>query len=190
MPPKPSTTLDIRTVAEWRRWLEKHHASVSEIWLVFHKVHTGAPCIAYSDALDEALCYGWIDSLVARLDDDRFARKFTPRKADSRWSDVNRRRYAELAASGRVKPSGLARAPTSRSYAPTPPRRTSDAVPAYIRKALERRPAVWKAFQELPPAQRRRYVNWIDTAKQDATKERRLREAVERLSKGQPLGLK
>ena len=64
-------------------WLAKNHATVSEIWLVFHKVHTGKPTISYEDAVDEALCYGWVDSLIKRLDDNRYARKFTPRKPDS-----------------------------------------------------------------------------------------------------------
>ncbi|HKP29292.1 MAG TPA: hypothetical protein VJU15_07805, partial [Gemmatimonadales bacterium] len=89
-------TLLVQTPKEWRAWLQKHHASEAEIWLVFHKQHTGVPSIEYQDALDEALCHGWIDSLIKRIDDDRFARKFTPRKPDSRWSEVNRKRYAEL----------------------------------------------------------------------------------------------
>ena len=97
-------TLHVRTLHEWRRWLTKHHASVPELWLVFYKQHTGVASIDYKDALDEALCFGWVDSLVKRLDDRRFARKFTPRRADSRWSEVNRKRYGELKAAGRLKP--------------------------------------------------------------------------------------
>src|SRR6187455_922972 len=115
-------TLLMRTLDEWRDWLTDHHASESEVWLIFHKQHTGVASIDYKDALDEALCFGWIDSLVKRLDDRRFARKFTPRRADSRWSDVNRKRYAELKAAGRIKPPGAERPPTARTYAPLPPR--------------------------------------------------------------------
>src|SRR3954447_21845386 len=99
-------TLDVRTLAGWRRWLAEHHDSDTEVWLIFHKRHTGEPSVEYGDALDEALCFGWIDSLIKRLDDDRYARKFTPRKPDSKWSSVNRRRYAVLEASGRLMPSG------------------------------------------------------------------------------------
>jgi uncharacterized protein YdeI (YjbR/CyaY-like superfamily) len=109
-------TYDARTAARWHKWLEKHHDSESEVWLVFYKVHTGVKSITYQDALDEALCFGWVDSRVKRLDDDRFARKFTPRKPDSRWSDTNRKRYAELQAEGRLMPSGADRAPTARGY--------------------------------------------------------------------------
>ena len=86
-------TLDVRTREKWRAWLAKHHDSESEIWLIFHKQHTGEASVAYQDALDEALCYGWIDSLIKRIDADRYARKFTPRTADSNWSTINVKRY-------------------------------------------------------------------------------------------------
>jgi len=75
-------TLLARTPAQWRAWLARHHASESEVWLIFYKQHTGVASIDYQDALDEALCFGWVDSLVKRVDDRRYARKFTPRRAD------------------------------------------------------------------------------------------------------------
>lgn len=179
------------TVEQWRDWLAEHHDSESEVWLVFHKVHTGVESIAYGDALDEALCFGWVDSLVKRLDDDRFARKFTPRRADSRWSDTNRKRYAELAASGRLQPAGRARAPSDRGYDPPPPRLPLPAkLPAYIEKALARRPTALRHFQALPPSHRRRYIAWIESAKRDETKLRRLKEAIRLLAAGKELGLK
>ena len=184
-------TLLARTIAEWRDWLARHHDSESEVWLIFHKQHTGIASIDYKDALDEALCIGWVDSLVKRLDDRRFARKFTPRRADSRWSDVNRKRYAELKASGRLKAPGIARAPTSRGYAPRPARRELPArLPSYIQSALRKRPAALRIFEALPPSQRRQYVAWIDSAKRKETKLRRLQEAVGLLAAGKPLGLK
>ncbi len=99
---KPFKTLEIATRRQWRSWLDKHHDSQAEIWLVFFKQHTGQKGIEYRDALEEALCFGWVDSLVKRLDDERFARKFTPRKADSRWSTVNRKLYADLLDRGLV----------------------------------------------------------------------------------------
>ena len=93
-------TLLVHTLEQWRDWLTEHHDSESEVWLIFHKLHTGVRSIAYWDALDEALCFGWVDSLVKRLDESRYARTFTPRKADSRWSTINRKRYAALKAAG------------------------------------------------------------------------------------------
>jgi uncharacterized protein YdeI (YjbR/CyaY-like superfamily) len=181
-------TLDVRTCAQWRKWLAGHHRTESEIWLVFHKRQTGRPSIDYHDALDEALCFGWIDSLVKRLDDERYARKFTPRKADSKWSAVNRKRYAQLRASGRLKAAGLARAPTNRRY--DPPRQLPATVPPYIQQALKKHPAAWKTFEKLAPSYRRLYVGWIDAAKREETKTRRLREAVALLAAGKKLGLK
>src|SRR5262245_59479939 len=90
------------TVDQWRGWLAKHHDLESEVWLIFHIRHTGVASIDYKEALDEALCFGWVDSLIKRLDDRRYARKFTPRRGDSRWSALNRKRYAALKANGRL----------------------------------------------------------------------------------------
>jgi uncharacterized protein YdeI (YjbR/CyaY-like superfamily) len=184
-------TFSPKTVDQWRQWLAEHHDSESEVWLVFHKRHTGVASIDYTDALDEALCFGWVDSLVKRLDDRRYARKFTPRRADSRWSAINRTRYAALEASGRLHPAGIERAPTERGYDPRPPRfEMPSALPAYIQAALEKHPRALRHFEALAPSQRRRYLGWIESAKQSATKQRRLKEAIRLLTAGQVLGLK
>src|SRR5215471_826710 len=183
-------TLSVQTLDAWRDWLVSHHRSESEIWLVFHKQHTGVASIDYKAALDEALCFGWVDSLVKRIDERRFARKFTPRRADSRWSDVNRKRYAELEASGRLHPAGIARPPTDRGYGPRQPRRPLPAkLPAYIQAAFCQHPKASRYYKELPPEQRRRYIAWIDSAKREETKLRRLKEAIRLLTSGQILGL-
>lgn len=188
MAAKEMKTFAARTAEQWRAWLAKHHDSESEVWLIFNKRHTGQASIAYKDALDEALCFGWVDSLIKRLDEDRYARKFTPRKPDSIWSAINRKRYAELKASGRLQPSGIARAPTARTYGARPPLPTG--VPPYIQKALKKQATVWRNFEVLALSERRRYVVWIDIAKQDETKQRRLREVIRVLAAGQKLGLK
>ena len=184
---KTFKTLDVQTLEQWRSWLADHHDSESEVWLVFHKRHTGRPSIAYQDALDEALCFGWVDSLIKRLDDARYARKFTPRKADSKWSAVNRKHYARLKAGGRLKPPGLNRAPTDRSYDKPPAPST---IPAYIQEALQRTPTARRHFESLAPSYRRNYIGWIDSAKQQETKMRRLQEAINLLVAGKTLGLK
>lgn len=180
-------TLEVRSKDEWRDWLAQHHDSDSEVWLVFRK-RPARPSVAYGDALDEALCFGWIDSLIKRLDDDRYARKFTPRRPDSRWSTANRQRYARLEASGRLKPPGLRRPPTARSG--DAPRPAPSKLPPYIRRALRSRPAAWRHFEKLAPSLRRRYVGWIDSARREETRARRLREALGLLAAGKPLGLK
>jgi len=184
-------TLRAQRIDQWREWLEEHHASTSEVWLDFYKRHTGVATVEYKDALDEALCYGWVDSLVKRLDDRRYARKFTPRRAESRWSDANRKRYAELQAGGRLRPAGIQRPPTDRGYAPRPPRLALPArLPRYIQAAFKAHPAARRHFDALGPAQRRRYVAWIDSAKREETKLRRLQEAIRLLTSGRVLGLK
>jgi uncharacterized protein YdeI (YjbR/CyaY-like superfamily) len=180
-----------RTIDQWRKWLDEHHDSESEVWLIFYKRHTGVGSIAHADALDEALCVGWVDSLVKRLDDSRYVIKFTPRKPDSRWSTINRKRYAALKAAGRLKPGGIKRAPTNRSYGPRPPRFEMPAtLPAYIQAAFEKQPAARRYFEGLAPSHRRRYIGWIESAKREETKARRLQEAIRLLAAGKPLGLK
>jgi uncharacterized protein YdeI (YjbR/CyaY-like superfamily) len=178
-------TLDVRTVSAWRAWLQKNHRSETEVWLVFHKRHTGVPSIEYGDALDEALCFGWIDSLIKRLDDDRYARKFTPRKTNSRWSTINRKRYEALKASGRLKAAGLALAPTGRS-GDLP---KVSGIPDYIERAIKRNKAAWKFFQGLAPSYQRLYIAFVDSAKQEATKAKRLQQVMERLVAGEKPGM-
>src|SRR5437016_14182591 len=109
-------TLEVRNRQHWRTWLQKNHTSSPGVWLVFYKDHTGVQSIPYDDAVREALCFGWIDSLIKRLDDDRYARKFTPRKPASKWSESNRARWAELDAAGLLAARGLAAAPTDKRY--------------------------------------------------------------------------
>jgi uncharacterized protein YdeI (YjbR/CyaY-like superfamily) len=176
-----------RTREQWRNWLAAHHESESEVWLVFNKCHTGRASVSYDDAVEEALCFGWIDSIIKRIDDARYARKFTPRKPGSKWSNANRRRYAELQARGLLAASGLMSPPTARSGdAPRPPR----VLPQYIEQALKAEPPAWDYFERLAPSCRRMYIAWIDSAKKQETKMRRLSEAIGRLRAGKKLGLK
>jgi uncharacterized protein YdeI (YjbR/CyaY-like superfamily) len=180
-------TLDIRTRKQWRTWLRKNHKSSPGVWVMYHKEHTGVPSIPYEDLVREALCFGWIDSLIKSLDDDRYARKVTPRKPTSKWSDLNRRRWAELNAAGLLEAAGKAAAPTANSYAPKP---VIPELPAYIAKAFKANARAWALFQTLPARERRNFVVWIHIAKREETRERRIREAVGLLARGEKLGLK
>jgi uncharacterized protein YdeI (YjbR/CyaY-like superfamily) len=174
-------TFDARTVERWRGWLKRHHDSENEVWLIFHKKHTGKPSVAYKDALDEALCYGWIDSLIKRIDDNRYARKFTPRKAESNWSSINIKRYNELKAAKRLAPPGLARSPEGRPVVDGP---KTDVLPAYIERAIRKDAKAWPFFESLAPSHRRLYINWIDAAKREETKQKRIEQAIEKLRAG------
>jgi uncharacterized protein YdeI (YjbR/CyaY-like superfamily) len=189
MPAGRIKTLDVRTHSQWRQWLQQRHRTDTEIWLVFRKRHTGEASIDYEDAVEEALCFGWIDSLVRRLDDERYARKFTPRKPDSRWSAINRRRYAAVKAKGLLSAAGRKLAPTDR-IAVAPAKRSWTSLPSYVEQGMKANPRAWKHFESLAPSYRRAYIGWIDSAKREETKARRLREAVELLAAGRKLGLK
>ncbi|MEX2262173.1 MAG: YdeI/OmpD-associated family protein [Bryobacteraceae bacterium] len=180
-------TLEVRNRQQWRTWLGKHHASSPGIWLAFYKDHTGVNSIPYEESVREALCFGWIDSLIKRLDDDRYVRKFTPRQPTSKWSDINRKRWAELKAADRLAAAGLAAAPTGNTYALRP---AIPDLPAYIGEALKASPKAWGFFQELAPTHRRHFVAWIHTAKRPETREKRMHESIALLEAGQKLGLK
>jgi uncharacterized protein YdeI (YjbR/CyaY-like superfamily) len=181
------STLDVRTRADWRRWLANHHASSPGIWLLRYKQHTGVESMSYEDLVCEALCFGWIDSLIKRVDDNSYAIKVTPRKPTSKWSDPNRKRWKQLKTAGLLAAPGLAAAPTANTYAPKP---SIPELPAYIAKAFKANPKAWSFFQTLSARNRRDFVVWIHTAKRPATREKRMRQSIELLAHGKKLGLK
>ncbi len=185
--PSQLMPLEVRSRQQWRAWLRKHHASSPGVWLVCYKGHTGIRLIPYEAAVREALCFGWIDSLIKRLDDDRYARKFTPRQPTAKWSDINRARWAELKAAGLLTAAGLAAAPTDSRY---PRRPAIPDLPAYLAKALRAKPQAWRFFQKLAPSYRRHFVAWIHTTKRSETRDKRIRESVSLLVAGEKLGLK
>lgn len=141
----------------------------------------------YEDVVREALCFGWVDSLIKRLDDDRYVIKITPRKPESKWSAINRRRWNELEAAGLLAAPGLAAAPTGNSYAAKP---AIPELPAYIARAFKTDARAWQHFQTLAPTYRRTFVMWIHTARRAETRERRIRESIALLAAGKKLGLK
>src|SRR5262252_1032546 len=180
-------TLHFKTREEWREWLTQYHASSPGIWFVFYKSNSGLKAILYEDMVREALCFGWIDSLVKRVDDNRYVRKITPRKPTSKWSDLNRKRWTELKAAGLLNEAGLAAAPTNNTYAPKP---AIPDLPSYIAKAFRENTKAWEFFRELAPTHRRYFVVWIHTAKRPETREKRIRESIRLLAARKKLGLK
>jgi len=188
----PSKLLYVTSRDEWRAWLAKHYESETEIWLLYYKKHSGRPRIPYDHAVEEALCFGWIDSLVKSIDHDRYAQKFTPRRNRATWSALNKQRARKLIEEGRMTEAGLAKvdlaAPEQR---PRPKRlRGEPEIPPFVKRALRASPNAWAYFQSLAPSHRRTYIGWISNAKREETRERRLREAVARLERNEKLGLK
>jgi uncharacterized protein YdeI (YjbR/CyaY-like superfamily) len=184
---------------EWRAWLEENHDTQTEVWLVFLKRHTGRRSIAYEDAVEEALCVGWVDSLVRRIDDETYARKFTPRRMTSKWSALNLRRVAKLVPDGRMTPAGMAKItsplPDADRRAPEPQplshggRRQEKLAPK-MERMLRANSTASRNFRKLAPSYRRTYVRWVMSAKREETRERRFRELLDVLSRGEKLGMK
>lgn len=162
--------------SDFRAWLEEFHDKEEELIVGFYKKATGKPSITWPESVDEALCFGWIDGIRRRLDDERYSIRFTPRRKDSHWSKVNITRYKELLAEKRVKPAGKAafRKRTSKNTARASYEQGKVALlPAY-RQQLRSNAAAWKFFQGKPPSYRKQCTWWIMSAKRDATREKRL----------------
>lgn len=104
---KTTKKLYVKSRDEWRSWLQNNHAAEKEIWLIYYKKHTGKPRIPYDDAVEEALCFGWIDSIVKRIDDEKYIQKYTPRKDKSIWSELNKKRTEKMIKQGRMTEAGL-----------------------------------------------------------------------------------
>ena len=181
------SNLEVRGLRQWQAWLRVHHDSSDGVWLVFRKDKYAVRSLAYEEAVRAALCFGWIDSLVKRLDEGRYLRRFTPRRAGSRWSKINRTRWSELKSEGLLAPAGLAAAPTDVGY---PARTTVPLMPRYIIEALARDARAWAFFQELAPSYRRDFVVWIHLAKRKETRDRRIKESIALLSARKKLGLR
>ncbi|HUT34764.1 MAG TPA: YdeI/OmpD-associated family protein [Planctomycetota bacterium] len=177
---------------DWRRWLEENHASEREVWLVFHKKHTGVPSPTYDESVEEALCFGWIDGIIKRLDDRCYARKFTPRARRSPWSELNKRRAERLIKAGRMAEAGLARVAEAKASGEWDADRTisTDELPQELLDALAGHPQARSHFDALPPSHRKRYVLWVASAKLVETRQKRSNQAVVMLERGDTLGLK
>ena len=191
---KMTRTLIARDGAEWRAWLAANHEREQEVWLVYFKASSAQTGIDYETSVEEALCYGWVDGLIQKIDDEKYARKFTPRRPGSFWAASNKKRMEKLIAEGRMTPVGLAKydplAPESASELGQKVRRAEIPIPEEIRQGLQTNPRAWESFQGLPPSHQRQYVSWIISAKKAETQQKRLAEALEMLEQGKKLGLK
>jgi uncharacterized protein YdeI (YjbR/CyaY-like superfamily) len=176
---------------EWRRWLEKNHKTEDEVWLIYYKKASKLPRVPYDDAVREALCFGWVDSLVKRIDDEKYAQKFTPRKNHARWSDLNKKRARELIEQGKMTDAGLAVIDEGVLDAREAPRpRRVRTIPEFMEKALNSNKKARQNFDNLAPSYKQLYIGWITNAKREETQKRRLAEAIRLLAQNKKLGLK
>ena len=188
-----NSELHVTKRKDWRLWLSENHHKEKEIWLIYYKKHTGKPRVPYGDAVEEALCFGWIDSIVRTIDDERYMQKFTPRKAKSNWSDSNKKRVEKLIHTGEMTKAGLEKieaAKTNGSWDKIITATKSFEMPIELKSALGINHGARDFFNNLSPSCQRQYIGWIASARKEETKQRRVKEAMNMLSKKQKLGMK
>jgi uncharacterized protein YdeI (YjbR/CyaY-like superfamily) len=188
--PDPDDVLFLASTDELRDWFEANHETADELWLGYHKKATGRPTVTWSDAVDEALCVGWIDSVRYSLDGERSAQRFTPRRKGSAWSAINIRKVAELTKQDRMRPAGVA------AFEARDPDRS--AIYSYEREAavltdeenarIRANDAASADWERRPPSYRRTVVYWIASAKKPETRARRLDALIEASAAGEPVG--
>ncbi|HZP95045.1 MAG TPA: YdeI/OmpD-associated family protein [Candidatus Limnocylindria bacterium] len=172
-----------KTTAEWRSWLRDHHASAQGVWLVSYRRATGKPFVEYEDAVQEALCYGWIDSVVKPVDDLRTMSLYTPRKAGSGWSRTNKERIARLVKEGRLRPAGLAKIEAAKRDGTWTLLDSVEAleVPPDLKRALAAAGAT-RRFDALTPGAKKPHLASLVTAKRPETRAKRLAAIVRSVS--------
>jgi uncharacterized protein YdeI (YjbR/CyaY-like superfamily) len=172
---------------DWRDWLAENHADSPGVWLIYYKKHTGVARVAYEEAVEEALCFGWIDSTVRRLDNQRYAQKFMPRRARSNWSSLNRARAEKLMAAGTMAAAGMRAIEAARengAWDKALEDRVDRPMPPELEKVLKKDPKAAAGFSGMTPTQRKYVINWIAEAKRPETRERRAAKAVLKLREG------
>jgi len=174
----------------WRAWLAEHHATEREVEVGFYRKATGLQTMTWSQAVDEALCFGWIDGVRHSIDDVSYRNRFTPRKPRSNWSRVNIAKVGALIAQGRMESAGLAafeaRTDANSGVYSFEQAERPDRLPAEYDARLREDPAAAADFDARPPSYRRAAVHWVTSAKREETRQRRLAQLIERAAQGRP----
>ncbi|MBC7874813.1 MAG: YdeI/OmpD-associated family protein [Ferruginibacter sp.] len=184
MPSTDYKTTHPRTRQQWRQWLEKNHLRSPGIWLIYFKKESGKPRVSIADAVEEALCYGWIDSISRKVDDQRTMLKFTPRKSKSVWSQLNKTRIEKLIRENLMTPAGMTKIELAKKNGSWDTLTASDlhagnnTMPADLEKALTKNKKALKNFTDFSLSNRKRFLSWIDSAKQTATRTARINQTV------------
>ena len=181
MKPKGNSLIFFRKPAAFRAWLEKNHQTTAEQWVGFHRKASGRPSITWPEAVDEALCFGWIDGLRKTVDAGSYKIRFTPRRASSNWSGVNIARMQELIHEGRIRSAGMTafqkrRAAKSRVYSYE--NRKTATLSSAATKLFRAQTTAWKFFQQQPASYRQIAIWWISSAKRPQTQEKRLQRLI------------
>ena len=182
---KDFTMVQVESREEWRTWLEANHESAESIWLVTFKKASGKPYVSYDAVVEEAICFGWIDSLPRKLDDERTMLLLSPRKPGSAWSKANKDRVERVEAAGKMRPAGLRRIEQSKADGSWTFLDDVEAltVPEDLAAALEEYEDAEENFATFPPSTKRGILEWIKQAKRTETRSKRVRETAELASK-------
>lgn len=179
-----------KDLKDWRRWLKRHHARSPGVWLIFYRKSTGVACVSYSDSVDEALCWGWIDSLRQKLDDTRYRQVFCPRKPGSVWSAVNKGKIEAMIAAGRMQPAGLAKIDAAKADGSWTKLDSADnhEIPDDLQAAFDANPVIAAGYQALTPGRRKTILYWMAAAKREQTRQARIRQIFDAISSGKMPG--
>ena len=170
--------------AQWRAWLAANHGTAKQMWLIIHKKHTGVRGLTYVDALEEALCFGWIDGILKRIDDRKHTIRFCPRRKNSIWSEQNKKRVARLIEEGRMTQAGLAKideAKANGEWDKAAVREDITVVPEELTRALAGNEKARLNLDRLAPSYRRQFIYWVAIAKRPETRRKRIEETIELL---------
>jgi uncharacterized protein YdeI (YjbR/CyaY-like superfamily) len=182
------------SILDWREWLNTNHADTQSIWIIIQKKASQKPGIRYQDAVLEAVAYGWIDGKIKRLNDTEFMQRYTPRRHDSIWSRNNRERAEQLIAEDRMTPAGFRAVEEAKKNGRWDQayitHKTDDRWPQDLIDVLETNPRAYKNFKTFPPSARIMYIHWINEAKRQDTRDRRIHTVVTRSAKNLRPGIK
>ncbi len=174
----------MRSRDQWRAWLERHHATAQEVWLIHYKKHTDKPGLTYEEAVEEALCFGWIDGVLKRIDDEKHIIRYSPRRKNSIWSERNKARVRKLMRGRRMTKTGLdmvREAKDSGQWDAAAQREDRQSVPAELKEALAGNQAARDSFAKLAPSRRTQFVWWVSSARKEQTRRGRAAKAIQLL---------
>jgi len=171
----------------WRAWLSENHESEKEVWLIYQKKHSGSDSVSYDDAVEEAICFGWIDGKARSLDDDRFMQRFSPRKPKSRWSALNVERAQRMIQAGLMTEGGRVVFEEAMRENRIAPSRTSFRVPPELETALAAHPVAAENFRNLALSHQQMFAAWVGTAVRPETRLRRAERSIDLLAENKKL---
>ena len=171
---------------KWRRWLSKNHNKEKEVWMLIYKKHTGKPGVSYAEGVEEALCFGWIDDKMKRIDDEKHMQRFSPRGSKSVWSKINKNLALRLIKEGKMAPAGVEKIEIAKRNGNWQKAYSSSDVlemSAELEKALKKNKKAWKNFLKFTNGYKIMYIGWVNNAKHQETKEKRINKVVELTAK-------